>query len=750
MGSSSESLGNRASFASLNPSDIKIREPEKKKTGFGKLVAWALLILLCTFLALAILLFVFSKGAEYGQVTADRHLFGRTSGAANRLLGPNAVETADSVFAAWTAEVKKRHAVERKVKSISMSDSLIGSPSDHIFLGIYERDQLNRKSEAALHFYLALSNGHPDAYRLYNSLSIPAADHEALYQKFISLHEMNGGEGLLRLGQYYLGFDVFAVAKRMRAKLRFARPNDYVWARQSQASQLAYMHFHMASLCDVPNAYEWRQETARKYNITDDAERQLKVRANDILTELAKRYPSRGKGTAEDRYCDREHLDNKFDELTEYYTDLAAIRYEEDFDAWEGNHPCDQEGHRYTDDECDEFDYYYDEDNGRFVPIIQVPTFFELIQDVLGEQNRSRRRGDGPPRRGRGEGRGRGRGGRYSPFGGGRDSASPVYRNNPGGSVEENTEFQDGQFEPDCGAQDDPRYAKCIEDWNASAADRRSNAAKCNDDANRQYNLGEADMAVGRIINARNRFERAIEIGRQCQSDYAILAGKRLAALNLTCEYTPRSLARISREYYDNPEGGAIIDLESRQRGLKAKGHYSGSIDGKYGQGTRDAVRKFQREFGFDETGDLTPIETVYLICSAAEVHSDLKSTNTLGIMYMAGLGVIQSTDRGIYWLTQAAERGNEDAMYNLALIYGTATVVSSYRLCGNVENIARADSWLEQSANYGHPPARRLVELYGALAPSARWVEIREQLQLNDFYKKRLEPVGEACTPNP
>ena len=118
--------------------------------------------------------------------------------------------------------------------------------------------------------------------------------------------------------------------------------------------------------------------------------------------------------------------------------------------------------------------------------------------------------------------------------------------------------------------------------------------------------------------------------------------------------------------------------------------------------------------------------------------------------MYLAGLGVVQNTDRGIQWLTQAAERDNEDAMFNLALVYGTETIVNSYRLCGNVENIARADSWLEQSANNGHPPARRLVELYGALPPSERWIQIREELELNDFYLDRLEPVGEACNPNP
>ena len=194
---------------------------------------------------------------------------------------------------------------------------------------------------------------------------------------------------------------------------------------------------------------------------------------------------------------------------------------------------------------------------------------------------------------GRGPGRfGGGRGGRGG-YGGAGNAASPVYRNNPGGSVEEGTRYEPGQYEHDCGAPGAEGYDECIADWNDLAQERRLDATSCNDSAKRQLNLGEADMAVGRTINARNRLERAIEIGRECQSEYAVLAGKRLAALNLTCEYTPRSLARISRGYYNNPEGGAIIDLPSRQRALKAKGHYPGVVDGKYGPATREAARDF-------------------------------------------------------------------------------------------------------------------------------------------------------------
>ncbi len=715
----------RRKFDSVNAPDVQIVHPPRRRPSFVAAILWLALFLIVILFAVVVTLAAFRFGADYG--------------ANPRGLKHSSIAANESVFEAWTRAVKKRHVVERKIKSISLSDSLIGDPSDHIYLGVFERDELNRKSEAALHFYLALANGHPNAFRLYTSLNVPSADYEALYQRFIALHEINGDEGLERLGQYYLGKDAFRIAKKMRTELRFKKPKNYVWPRQEEAENLAYIHFQMASICGLPSAYEWREETANHYSFTADREKTLKVRANAQLKELSERYTKRRGYASQDAYCNREHLENVFDDLTDLYTNLSSIQYEEELEVWDGGHPCDEEGHDYNDADCDEFDYYVDE-SGAFSLSIQVPTFRDLIDEIGAKSSTGRSRRSAldrlfPDRAGFGRG--------------GRRSASPAYRNNPGGSVPEGTRTTPGAFEHDCGVPGDDNYEECIDRWNDDAEDRRYSVIACNDEAKRQFNLGEADMAVGRTVNARNRLERAIQIGRECQSEYAVLAGKRLAVLNLTCEYTPTSLARISRGYYNNPEGGEIIDLPSRQRALRAKGHYSGAIDGRYGPSTREAVRRFQRELGFNETGDLTPIETVYLICSAAETHSDLKSTNTLGIMYLAGLGVVQNTDRGINWLSKAADRGNEDAMYNLSLVYGTGTIVASYRLCGNVENIARADSWLEEAANRRHPPAVRLVELYGSLSPSERWIRIREELQLNDFYLDRLEPVGEACTPN-
>ena len=167
----------------------------------------------------------------------------------------------------------------------------------------------------------------------------------------------------------------------MRSKLRFGKPNDYVWPRQEESENLAYIHFQMASICGLPSAYEWREETANYYDFTSEREKSLKVRANAQLKELSERFTKRRGYASQDAYCKREHLDNIFDEITEAYLSLSAYDYEEDLEDWEGGNPCDEEGHQFNDSDCDEFDYYVDE-SGVFSLAIQVPTFRDLIEEI--------------------------------------------------------------------------------------------------------------------------------------------------------------------------------------------------------------------------------------------------------------------------------------------------------------------------------------------------------------------------------
>ena len=285
------------------------------------------------------------------------------------------------------------------------------------------------------------------------------------------------------------------------------------------------------------------------------------------------------------------------------------------------------------------------------------------------------------------------------------------------------------------------------------ASDRRDNL-RCDDNSAAALAAGDAYLRSGETREAQRFYQRALDEGRRCAAPSADKALKRLAALNLPCEYNIESLNRISRDVSSNDTvddgGGSVIKLRARQKALSAHGYYKGKIDGRYGDGTRAAVKQFQRDFAFDETGDLTPIETVYLICSAATVKSDVSSKTTLGVMNLTGLGVIQNTEAGRRYLEDAATSGDRDAAFNLATIFGLGTITSSYRLCGIPENLARADFWLEKAADYGHPRANLLIDRYQNDSPSDRWEKYERDLLRDGFFKDRLINAPEACTPNP
>jgi TPR repeat protein len=133
---------------------------------------------------------------------------------------------------------------------------------------------------------------------------------------------------------------------------------------------------------------------------------------------------------------------------------------------------------------------------------------------------------------------------------------------------------------------------------------------------------------------------------------------------------------------------------------------------------------------GFDQTGVLTPAETVTLVCHAALTARDTYSQNLIGIMFATGLGLEQNIDTALEWLEEAAERGHGGANFNLALIYGTGTVQGSYRLCGIVESPERADSYLRRAADLGHERAIALRRFAGTRGdPGERWSRISDQL---------------------
>lgn len=236
----------------------------------------------------------------------------------------------------------------------------------------------------------------------------------------------------------------------------------------------------------------------------------------------------------------------------------------------------------------------------------------------------------------------------------------------------------------------------------------------------------------------------SIDWGRPFGAQSALMAQRRLQAHMVQCESSPNgeSLQRISRT--GPSETGDVISLELRQAALASLGYYSSPVDGHYGPDTRNAVRGFQRELGYDETGTLTPRQTTLLICHAAQTAREPHLQNALGIMYATGLGVARNPDLALEWFETAARRDDADAYFNLSLVFGTGAVLGSYRLCGVVENPERADAYLRDAAALGHPVAirwRNHPDFRRQPSAEARWITISNRLEeaaadgSGDFY---------------
>jgi peptidoglycan hydrolase-like protein with peptidoglycan-binding domain len=246
--------------------------------------------------------------------------------------------------------------------------------------------------------------------------------------------------------------------------------------------------------------------------------------------------------------------------------------------------------------------------------------------------------------------------------------------------------------------------------------------------------VGDAYQAMNMAYLAQSSWNVALNIGAADGGAQAsLMAHRRLqsAILAQTCPTDDASLRRIARGYEQSNVAGDIIDLNYRQNALMALGYYSDSVDGEYGPNTRRAVRDFQTDMGFDQTGALNPQETVDLICHAAVTARDASAQNLLGIMFATGLGVQLNVDMATEWMETAATRGHAEANFNLAVIYGTGTVRGSYRLCGLVENPLRADSYLRRADELGHARASQYRNSQArARSPEDRWRAIGEDLR--------------------
>lgn len=259
-------------------------------------------------------------------------------------------------------------------------------------------------------------------------------------------------------------------------------------------------------------------------------------------------------------------------------------------------------------------------------------------------------------------------------------------------------------------------------------------------------NAGDAALNAGDVRNARDQWQRAINAGRRFGAQASITAQKRIQTHTLTCHPTNRSTQSIGREYEQH--AGDLISTRAIQQALHALGHYDGPANGILGPLTRAAIRKFQREMAFDETDTLSPRQTVFVICNAAQVARDPSSQNILGIMYATGLGVRINVDLALEWLRAASSRRHAEATYNLAIIYGTGTVLASYRLCDIAQNLDQADQYLREAADQGYGPALRAWRRHGDKSPAARWRAIEDELLKDPTFAKarELTPIGKTC----
>ena len=255
---------------------------------------------------------------------------------------------------------------------------------------------------------------------------------------------------------------------------------------------------------------------------------------------------------------------------------------------------------------------------------------------------------------------------------------------------------------------------------------------------------GDAESAIENWSRAMSYYRASMNLGSGVGAQSANYAAKRIQFQSMTCEYTPESLARISRDFEKNTLG-APIKMKQKQTALSALGYYNGNIDNRHGPESREAIRDFQGDLWFDQTGVLSAEQTVLLICGGAQIAKDIGAQNVLGIMYASGLGVRQNTDFALDWLESAAQRGDADAAWNLALMYGTQTVLSSVRVCDAVQNAERADSYLNEAANAGHPVAKTARSKYSHHSPEKRWSKISGDLN----QPEAMQRVGRGCNPN-
>jgi len=105
------------------------------------------------------------------------------------------------------------------------------------------------------------------------------------------------------------------------------------------------------------------------------------------------------------------------------------------------------------------------------------------------------------------------------------------------------------------------------------------------------------------------------------------------------------------------------------QYGLLALGFPIPKVSGVLDAQTRRAIREYQASIGDNQTGELTPQQSVDLLLAAA-AGGDAHAQNAVGYMAASGIGLSRNYEVAYAWLSKSAKQGNPYAYANLAVLF--------------------------------------------------------------------------------
>ena len=239
----------------------------------------------------------------------------------NARLATDRTEAEALALTPWIVEAEPGYVASRKIKAMGIDAVAI----DHANLGLYEQYALRRAPEAALHYLFAATRGE----RRSSVILLQERKHLGAEQQkvFEAVHQLNGGEGYLALGQYYLYGEIVTLKPvQGHPEVMETTLADTALPVFGNDPAKAFRYFHIATLCNVPNAYQWRNEiTLRKY-ITEANQSAEREAGEKELAALVTRA-----GTSRETFCSGGFLKDRLSRLQPHMllTDTGILSLEQ-------------------------------------------------------------------------------------------------------------------------------------------------------------------------------------------------------------------------------------------------------------------------------------------------------------------------------------------------------------------------------------------------------------------------------------